>query len=89
MTTRPASVPTTGASTFVTVPTPSSAIALKRSQLMELMFENLAREQAIAREREVLHAAQNRRLIAALRAQRRNEGAAMRVRRLLALAAIR
>ena len=56
---------------------------------MELMLENLAREQAIAREREVLHAAHNRRLIAALRAQRRNEGAAMRVRRLLALAAIR
>ena len=56
---------------------------------MELINENLAREHAIAREREVRHAVQNRRLVAALRAQRRNEGAVMRVRRLLALAAIR
>ena len=56
---------------------------------MELMNENLAREHAIAREREVLRDMRNRRLVAALRAQRRTEGAVMRVRRLLALAATR
>ena len=56
---------------------------------MELTFENLAREHAIDRQREVRHAMHNRRAIAAVRARRRSEGAATRVRRLLTLAAVR
>jgi hypothetical protein len=56
---------------------------------MELLFENAARERATSREREVVQAMHNRRAIAAVRAQRRSEGAAVRIRRLLALASTR
>ena len=56
---------------------------------MELMYENLARENAIARrDPHALHLMAHRRVIAARRAQRRAEGAG-RVRRLLSLAAVR
>ena len=56
---------------------------------MELMYENLARERAIARDPQALHIMAHRRVNAARRAQRRSEGAAWRVWRLLSLAAVR
>ena len=56
---------------------------------MELMYENLAREHMIARDPKALQLMAHRRVIAARRAQRRSEGAAGRVRRLLSLAAAR
>jgi hypothetical protein len=52
------------------------------------MYENLAREHAIARDPQALHLMAHRRAIAARRAQRRSEGAAGRVRRLLSLVAV-
>ena len=56
---------------------------------MELMYENLARERAIARDPQALHLLVHRRAIASRRAQRRSAGAAGRVRRLLSLVAVR
>ena len=56
---------------------------------MELMYENLARERAIARDPQALHLMEHRRVLAARRAARRSAGAAGRVRRLLSLAAVR
>jgi hypothetical protein len=55
---------------------------------MELMYENLARERAIARDPQALHLMAHRRAIAARRAQLRSEGAVGRVRRLLSLVAV-
>jgi hypothetical protein len=53
---------------------------------MELMYENLARERVIARDRQALHLMQHRRAVASRRAQRRTQGTAGRVRRLLSVA---
>ena len=56
---------------------------------MELLYENLARDNAIARDPQALHLMAHRRAIAARRARRRSEGTAGRVVRLLSLAAVR
>jgi hypothetical protein len=73
--------------TDAVAPFPSRS-ALNRSQLMQLMHEDLARAHYLARSQEAQRAARVHRLVAARRAQRRAEAAALRARRLLATAAV-
>jgi hypothetical protein len=64
-------------------------VILNRSKAMQLMHEHLARAQHEFHVEEMRHQEQARRLVRARRAARRAEKAAMRARRLQALAVIR
>ncbi len=63
-------------------------VVLNRSTEMQLMHEDLARAHAAQRLEEAVRRERAYRLVAAHRAQRRAEQAAMRARRLLASAVI-
>ncbi|MDQ1627224.1 MAG: hypothetical protein QOI54_968 [Actinomycetota bacterium] len=62
---------------------------LNRGKAMLLIHEDLARAHASARREELLRQERSRRVVRALRAQRRAEEATVRARRLLTLAAVR
>lgn len=73
----------------MTAPTEQSTVmndAVNRSREMQLMHEDLARAHSAARLEEVERQRRALRLVAAHRAARRAEEAALRARRLLALA---
>jgi hypothetical protein len=62
---------------------------LNRSKEMQLMHEDLARAHSAYRLEELLRYERSRRVVRAHRAARRAEEAALRARRLLALAVVR